>query len=311
MDNLYGINKVQKLKEKFFDYDSYYKIIKENNGEVPYGVIYKIENLNNGKTYIGQTTNINQRVMNYISEFNNKDRKVYDRCSISKYMRIEDISNFKMSVIDYANSRDSLDKLEIDYIIKYNNCNPELGYNESLSPRKLKITDKIRQRLSQIHTGMKMSNGCKRRKSKPVILFDFETKWVIFCDSGKLAGDYLNIGKDLVKNHLHRVSLFKKRRYLLLHFDKEERGKYIGLFKERYDNAHPHSGYELRYDEKYNTVVNFSNAIDKMFEDKSFSVFNNLLGYTPYRLEYSDDKEKPYLFYEIDSFEEMHKSLIS
>ena len=94
----------------------------------------------------------------------------------------------------------------------------------------------------------------------------------------------------------------------MLHFDKIERNKYIKLFKERYNNAHPHSGYKLRYDQKYNTVIDFSNAIDKMFKDKSLDIFK-LLGYTTYRLEYSDDKNKPYLFYEFDSYDEMDNTL--
>lgn len=33
MNNLYGINKVQKIKESFFDKESYESIIKKNNGK--------------------------------------------------------------------------------------------------------------------------------------------------------------------------------------------------------------------------------------------------------------------------------------
>lgn len=89
-------------------------------------IIYKHENLINGKVYIGQTcTNIKQRSWN---------GEGYKECpyfwkAICKY----GWDNFSHEILhDNIKTQDEANKLEIKYIEKYKSTNPEYGYNISL-----------------------------------------------------------------------------------------------------------------------------------------------------------------------------------
>jgi group I intron endonuclease len=87
-------------------------------------IIYKITNLVNGKVYIGQTVQKNPKA------------RWYDHCAkarrginqplfnaINKY----GVDKFSWEVIDSANSLEALNKLEQQYVEKYNSINE--GYN--------------------------------------------------------------------------------------------------------------------------------------------------------------------------------------
>lgn len=87
-------------------------------------IVYKIENLVNGKVYIGQTIQKNPKARWYehTSRVKNGSRHpLYD--SIRKY----GLDNFSWEVIDKAESLESLNALEQHYVEKYNSINN--GYN--------------------------------------------------------------------------------------------------------------------------------------------------------------------------------------
>ena len=87
--------------------------------------IYKITNQLNGKVYIGQSVNIEQRWKRHKQEVKNgnKTYKLYN--AIRKY----GIENFSFEVLEEC-LRDELNEKEIYYIKKYNSyCN---GYNSTL-----------------------------------------------------------------------------------------------------------------------------------------------------------------------------------
>ena len=104
-----------------------------------YGIIYKIENLVNGKIYIGQTTrSFNERynakgkgierVYGYLlgCERYGDSHNVYLLKSIRKYGFI----NFEVEeVFDIAYDRKELDEKEKYWIKYYNACDPNYGYN--------------------------------------------------------------------------------------------------------------------------------------------------------------------------------------
>lgn len=92
-------------------------------------IIYKATNIQNNKVYIGQTVGLlKTRINGHISESkrNVKNNKFHN--AISKY----GADSFRWEIIDKANSKDELNKLEIFYINLYNSTKDEYGYNTQL-----------------------------------------------------------------------------------------------------------------------------------------------------------------------------------
>ena len=125
------------------------------------GVIYKLTSPSN-KTYIGQTINLKGR-------FNKYKNKVVD--SIGKYLKsaIEKygFENFKIEILtsidlnkDIKDSKSILNKLEIEFIEKYD-CLAPKGYNLTGGGNgsfKRIITEETRKRLSTANMGKNLIN---------------------------------------------------------------------------------------------------------------------------------------------------------
>ena len=94
-----------------------------------FGVIYKIENLLNGKVYIGQSKNVNPILRwkdHYTSALYSTGRSkngLYDD------IRSMGIENFVFQILETKIPLKYLDKKEIEYTLKYNSI--ESGYNEA------------------------------------------------------------------------------------------------------------------------------------------------------------------------------------
>ena len=96
---------------------------KESNG---YNIIYKAENIENGKVYIGATTkSIEERKIDHLKK--SKNGKSYDfQNAIATYGP----EAFIWSQVDVAYSANELARKEKEHIIKYNS--KEQGYNMSI-----------------------------------------------------------------------------------------------------------------------------------------------------------------------------------
>lgn len=88
--------------------------------------IYKITNLINGKTYIGQAVDIDKRLREHINDSANPNRREYNY-PLSRAYRKYGITNFQMSVLEEC-SREELNEKEIYYIQKFDSVNN--GYNQ-------------------------------------------------------------------------------------------------------------------------------------------------------------------------------------
>ena len=89
--------------------------------------IYKITNLINGKSYIGQSTNIQKRFNAHRSAAFNPNNKNYN-FPLYKAIRKYGIENFSFEVLEECDISELNDK-EIYYISKYN-THSKFGYNQ-------------------------------------------------------------------------------------------------------------------------------------------------------------------------------------
>ena len=85
------------------------------------GIIYSYKNKTNGKRYIGQTINPQQRKSAHISDSTHIDTKFYR--AVRKY----GWDNFEYEILAESEDRNELDKLEVDFIKSFNSI--ENGYN--------------------------------------------------------------------------------------------------------------------------------------------------------------------------------------
>lgn len=87
--------------------------------------IYEIFNMVNGKSYVGQSTNITQRLSKHKSELrHNKHQNLHLQNAWNKYGEY----NFIFNVIEYCDI-DELDDIEKYYINIWNLTNNQYGYN--------------------------------------------------------------------------------------------------------------------------------------------------------------------------------------
>jgi len=182
-----------------------------------YGYIYKIENLVNGKVYIGQTTqNPNYRRRQHFKLLrDNKHQNSHLQHSFNKY----GLFNFEFIIINYGTSKEVLDQLEDDYINYYDCLNQNKGYNLKNGGTNGLPSDETRLKLSKansgknnamygmkgplapmygkkhsIHTIKKISESKKGKKRLP------------FTDEWKQNISRANKGRKLSEAHKHKIS---------------------------------------------------------------------------------------------------------
>jgi group I intron endonuclease len=116
-----------------------------------YGHIYKIENTLNGKVYIGQTIQSPSKRM--WSHFSTLRKGIHKNQHLQNSFNKYGEPNFKFTVLNYATNKETLDKLESNYIKKYNSVNKNLGYNKSLGGANGKQSLETRKKRSKMMMG--------------------------------------------------------------------------------------------------------------------------------------------------------------
>ena len=174
---------------------------------IPFGYIYCIENIKNNNKYIGSTYSIwtgsrpsvmsqlGKRASHYLYEYNsaikmissNKDVPIkYNRPIIAAMVQ-DGFENFIMYPIAET-TREVHIAAEQFFINKYNTI--ENGYNL------VKAVSLPGYSLS--HRNMTANE--KQIRSENIICINNNEKKIIFSDSMKLFADYMNTGKDMIKN---------------------------------------------------------------------------------------------------------------
>ncbi|TFG19025.1 MAG: GIY-YIG nuclease family protein [Promethearchaeota archaeon] len=141
---------------------------KDKDEERPYGYIYKATNVINGMVYIGQTTsdrwkeNQNPIEERWKEELGEAFRKLnrgedlrYVENAIAKYGP----EKFKIVEMDRAYSQAELDENETAWIRIYDSMNPEKGYNLKEGGLGGRLSDRAREKLSNLITDKYQSDS--------------------------------------------------------------------------------------------------------------------------------------------------------
>lgn len=132
---------------------------KRGNGET-IGIIYKIENIINGKIYIGQTVrSLNDRINDYKRGYGND----YINNTISKYGW--DVLSF--SIIDTAETIDELNSKEIRYILEYKSNQKEFGYNIESGGNNSLPNENTKEKMSLSHRGIVQTDNWVNKRIAP------------------------------------------------------------------------------------------------------------------------------------------------
>jgi len=116
------------------------------------GFIYKITNLINNKTYIGQTTRpFKDRIKDYKRGICNS----YLLSAFNKY----GFANFEFKIIDRASTINELNNKEIYWINYYDSTNKNIGYNIELGGNNSIPTNDTLIKMSKSHIGIKQTHN--------------------------------------------------------------------------------------------------------------------------------------------------------
>lgn len=215
-----------------------------------FGCIYCILNKKTNKRYIGATyakwvgtahenpiTQIKKRATDYLYEYNRaKKGTISSQKTLRPIMKamIEDgFENFIMFPI--AETIEETHHLAESYFIRlYKTYDPKFGYNVVVDKKFIK------------KTGTSMSSTGKRNRSDPVICINLNKKKIIFSESMKLFGDFMNSSKDMIKN-VNRSALSYKG-WFVFYIDKEKRDYILNAqYDPTYNPTRQHSSEALAF----------------------------------------------------------------
>lgn len=125
--------------------------------------VYCIENLVDGKKYIGQSKNITKRWQTHRYKLNNNMHyNQHLQSSWNKYGK----TNFKFYIIEKCDIK-FLNECEKNYIKYFNSNNRDFGFNKDLGGGCLKeISKETKNKISSSHIGMKYSSSTNKLKGK-------------------------------------------------------------------------------------------------------------------------------------------------
>lgn len=181
--------------------------------------IYAITNTDNGKVYIGQSTDVEYRICNHFSDLkwgrhgNKHLQGAYDKHPEA----------FKWSLICECDQCD-LDEREIEYIKRHNSADPAHGYNKQYGGQaKHRATPETRKKMSDTKKGKTFTKEhCKRigdanrrrklseetkakigaKRKKAVLQTDADGNFIARYDSIKEASFAMGVAPNAIRNVL-------------------------------------------------------------------------------------------------------------
>lgn len=168
-------------------------------------LIYKISNDVNDKVYIGQTTRkLKERIEDYKKETKYKS----DSRPIIRAMSKYGFKHFKFEILsDNIETKEEMDKLEIQYIKDYHSLITENGYNIELGGNSIgKHSEETKRKISEAQLGEK--NHMYGKKGK----LNVTSKKIIELTTGKIYGSASLAADDLQLSFSHVCSVARGER---------------------------------------------------------------------------------------------------
>lgn len=163
-------------------------------------LIYKISNDVNDKVYIGQTTRkLKERIEDYKKETKYKS----DSRPIIRAMSKYGFKHFKFEILsDNIETKEEMDKLEIQYIKDYHSLITENGYNIELGGNSIgKHSEETKRKISEAQLGEKNHMYGKRGE------LNATSKKVIELTTGKIYNSAMLAADDLQLEFSHVCSV--------------------------------------------------------------------------------------------------------
>jgi hypothetical protein len=160
--------------------------------------VYKLENLINGKVYVGQTQNFKQRKMAHRHMMSQGHSNRWIKADVEQY----GMENFSMSILEEC-SPDELDEKEVYWIDKLNSYQRDYGYNNSMGGKNHVVMSEQSKRL--------MSLAFRGEKSNTATITEATANTIVYL---LLAGGSIHgIAKQLGISHKIVESIRSKRKW--------------------------------------------------------------------------------------------------
>lgn len=128
--------------------------------------VYKLENLINGKVYVGQTKNFKQRKMAHIHMMSQGHSNRWIKADVEQY----GAENFSISILEEC-SVDELDEKEIYWIDKLKSYQREYGYNNSMGGKNHVIfSEQTKKLMSEAFKGEKSKTATIKESTANIIV---------------------------------------------------------------------------------------------------------------------------------------------
>jgi hypothetical protein len=172
-----------------------------------------------GKVYIGLANNLEKRKKMFLRDpFKSKYTSPNSKIDNAR-RKYPDFTQWQYEVLEYCDKED-LERLEMEYIAKYNSTNKEIGYNLTIGGNGVKgqfgeknpmygrhHTQEMKDFISKLNKGRKQTKEQKLKKSKPVIQYSKNGRLLKKWDSATEAANFYGVDKSCIG----RVCMGKKK----------------------------------------------------------------------------------------------------
>lgn len=274
-------------------------IMKENK---KHSGVYKIENLVNGKVYIGKSeSNIEERFKEHLRSLRKlKHHNEHLQKAFNKYGE----DKFKLTILEEIQNRDELNEKEKYWIAYYNANNIEYGYNLTVGGDGGSPSEEVRKRISEtmkkhirtsehcenISKSLKAIGHCvpyNHSKGKIIVQTDIDNKFIAeyksIAEASKITGvSKISISKSCKKQYIS----YKQYRWFYLNdyknldnFSNKVIKPIISKSGKRFiqwDNKNKKWVIMIYIDKKFKNIGRFSNLEEAVVYRNSYILKNNL-----------------------------------
>lgn len=195
--------------------------------------IYKLTNLINGKIYIGQAVDFNERMAHHARSKHRCGKYPTNTNPVSRAIAKYGFENFKKEIIedDIPDDIEHMDEAECCWIAKLDATNPMIGYNSSTGGHSGYHVNEITK---QKKREFKHTEEEKIRRSKGVCVFDTQSPRhkIKFYPNAKSVADVLGNTRSEVSKAIKRGSLIRGL-YIFYREDERRRECYEAIVEKK------------------------------------------------------------------------------